>query len=92
MTDTLETATECGLSLRPRRAGDPSLKPDPAGNPPDVFERMIEDWLSVTYAMNNLNRGLGLPDPYPFVLSPAAIEKLRFVHGLVLAASSASNC
>ena len=83
MRDTLETATECGLSLRPSRPGEPSLKPDPQGKPPDSFDRMIEDWFSVTYVMNNLNRGLGLADAYPFVLSPAAVEKLAFVHGVV---------
>jgi hypothetical protein len=32
------------------------------------------------YTLDILNRGLGLPDAYPFVLSPMAIEKLRFVH------------
>ena len=39
--------------------------------------------------LNNLNRGLGVPDAYPFVLSQPAIEKLRFVHD-VIAASAAS--
>ena len=41
---------------------------------------MIADWFSLTYVVNNLNRGLGLPDGYPFVLSKPAIEKLRLVH------------
>jgi len=27
-----------------------------------------------------LNRGMGLPGGYPFVLSPPAVEKLKFVH------------
>ena len=35
--------------------------------------------------LNNLNRGLGLPDAYPFVLSQPAIEKLRFVHDVIAA-------
>jgi hypothetical protein len=26
---------------------------------------------------------MGLPDPYPFVLSDTAITKLRFVHDLI---------
>jgi hypothetical protein len=34
----------------------------------------------LTYVLNNLSRGLGLPDSYPFVLSPTVIAKLRFVH------------
>jgi hypothetical protein len=33
--------------------------------------------------LNNLNRGLGQADAYPFVLSTPAIEKLRFVHKLM---------
>ena len=30
---------------------------------------------------------MGLPDAYPFVLSPPAIEKLRFVHEVVSGAT-----
>jgi hypothetical protein len=30
--------------------------------------------------LNNLNRGLGLADSYPFVLSARVIDKLRFIH------------
>ena len=80
--DTLETAIGCGLALRPRRSDEPALKPDRVlrGNRAVSFDLMIERWFPLTYALNNLNRGLGMPDAYPFVLSPVAIEKLRFVH------------
>ena len=37
-------------------------------------------------ALNSLNRGLGLPDLYPYVLAPKAIEKLRLVHEVITAA------
>ena len=33
--------------------------------------------------MNNLNRSMGHPDAYPFVLTPHVIEKLGFVHRIV---------
>ncbi|HJW75761.1 MAG TPA: hypothetical protein VJ787_08860 [Thermoleophilia bacterium] len=33
---------------------------------------------------------MGLHDPYPFVLSPAAVEKLRFVHEVVEASGGAA--
>jgi hypothetical protein len=33
--------------------------------------------------LNNLNRGLGLPDCYPFVLSTTIIAKLRFIDQIV---------
>lgn len=80
MFDTLETAAACGLTLKPRRADEPALKaPQDAASMSD-FDRMIDRWFPLTYALNSLNRGLGQGDAYPFVLSPTAIEKLRFVH------------
>jgi hypothetical protein len=83
MTDTLETAAACGLTLRPRRADEPTLKSPPPTLPAArfaAFDRLIDDWFPLTYVLNNLNRGMGLPDGYPFVLSPPAVEKLKFVH------------
>lgn len=90
MTDTLETAAACGLTIRPPRQDEPSLKsaPDPIEDNTLPFDRLIESWYAITYVLNNLNRGMGLIDAYPFVLSPAAIEKLRFVHDTVIAFSA----
>jgi hypothetical protein len=82
MTDTLETAVASGVSVRPPRADEPTLK-DPAVPGAAPFDKIITDWLSLTYVLNNLSRGLGQPDAYPFVLPPPAIEKLRFVHRVV---------
>jgi hypothetical protein len=36
---------------------------------------LIDTWLPLSNALNNLNRAMGLPDPYPFILSPAVIAK-----------------
>lgn len=85
LTDTLETAVECGMSLRPRRPDEPALKPDVevVGEKRSSFDQLIERWFALTYVLNNLNRGMGLLDAYPFVLSPGAVEKLRFVHEVV---------
>jgi hypothetical protein len=79
MIDTLETAAACGLMLKPRRQDEPSLQALPRGGKTD-FDDLIASWFPVTYALNNLNRGLGQADAYPFVLAAPAIEKLRFVH------------
>jgi hypothetical protein len=87
MTDTLETAAACGLSLRPRRPDEPVLKAAPPQGSSGSFDQLIGDWFPLTYLLNNLNRGLGLPDGYPFVLSNPAIDKLRFVHGTIGAIS-----
>jgi hypothetical protein len=47
-------------------------------------------WFPITYVLNNLNRALGLPDGYPFVLPPPAIEKMHFVHDTVGVAAAPS--
>ena len=88
MTDTLETAMACGLTLRPNRKNEPEMKPDinvACDEHPPTFDQMIERWFPLTYVLNNLNRGMGLKDAYPFVLSTAALDKLRFVHEVVSA-------
>ena len=87
MTDALEMAQACGLSLHPQRRDDPSLD---AANKRQYtsFDDMIRDWFSLTYLLNNLNRSMGLPDGYPFVLSQPVIEKLRFIHDSVQAAGN----
>ena len=96
MTDTLETALACGLSLRPKRSDEPVIRPSrlAVGQETRPFDQMIDDWFPLTYVLNNLNRGIGLPDGYPFVLSAPAVDKLRFVHNVVMRAAedgAASN-
>jgi len=85
MVDTLETAAACGLSLRPRRRDEPTAAtiPEPLSPQPAAFSALIESWFPLTYVLNNLNRGLGHPDAYPFVLSPSAVAKLKFVDDVV---------
>jgi len=86
LTDTLETAADCGVQLRPDRRGDPTVKhiADPVETDRS-FDHLMADWFPLTYLLNNLNRGMGLPDGYPFVLSGPAVDKLRFVHEVVRA-------
>lgn len=84
MTDTLETAVGCGLSVRPKRANEPAMKPKKElVLTPSAFDAWLADWYTLTFVLNNLNRGMGLADGYPFVISPPVIEKLRFVHEVV---------
>jgi hypothetical protein len=85
MIDTLETAAACGLSLTPRRPDEPTARamPQPVSPQPAAFSDLIESWFPLTYVLNNLNRGLGHPDAYPFVLSPPAVAKLKFVDDVV---------
>lgn len=85
MVDALETAGATGLALRPKRSDEPRMQPppDPLNPSNRDFDAMIESWLSLTYVLNNLSRGLGLPDSYPFVLSTPAIRKLHFIHATI---------
>jgi hypothetical protein len=85
--DTLGTARSYGMALKPEAAG---LKRPPRAlrvNARDVdfedFEDLIGAWFPLTFALNSLNRGMGLADMYPFVLSERAIEKLHFVHDVI---------
>ncbi len=88
MTDMLETADESGLLLRPKRRDEPSLPAaaSAAVTPAAAFESLLERWFPLTYVLNNLNRSMGLPDGYPFVLSTPVIAKLRAVHETLAAA------
>lgn len=52
------------------------------------MDDLMERWLPLALALNGLNRSMGHQDFYPFVLSPAAIEKLAFVHRVVRTARS----
>jgi len=85
MVDTLDTAYAFGLRLRPRHEGipDPATAADFAPYREDRLERLWETWLPLTFAVNSLNRSMGQPDLYPFVLSPTALEKMDFVHRLI---------
>jgi hypothetical protein len=47
------------------------------------IDRLIEAWIPLTFALNAVNRSMGLTDLYPFVLSPAAILKMDFLHARI---------
>ncbi|AMN45317.1 zinc-binding metallopeptidase family protein [Rhodoplanes sp. Z2-YC6860] len=86
MVDTLETARSFGLSVRPRVAngGDLTAKFDFDPHKAEIGP-IVDAWVSLTVAANSLNRSMGLPDLYPFVLAPAIVAKLTFVHDCIRA-------
>ncbi len=49
-------------------------------------ERLITFGAELGLALNHVNRSMGLPDVYPFVLTPPIRAKLAFVHGQMHAA------
>ena len=83
--DTVETAASFGITLNPTHPDAKAMTADPTkvAEPGTTFHKVLKHWLPLTYALNALNRGMGLPDLYPFVLLGPAIEKLQFVHEVV---------
>jgi hypothetical protein len=93
--DTLETARSYGMALRPQPVGLPKPPRDLSVTAQrldfDDFEDLLGAWFPLTFALNSLNRGMGLPDLYPFVLSEPAIKKLRFVQDVIERAREGSG-
>lgn len=85
MIDTLDTAHSCGLSLKPPKAAEPEMVISTPPLTTDSFEELINNWFSLTYVLNSLNRSVGTPDSYPFKLSTPVQQKLEFVHQVVQA-------
>jgi hypothetical protein len=48
-----------------------------------MAEVVGETWLPVSKGLNQINRSMGKPDLYPFVLPQPVIAKLAFVADLV---------
>jgi hypothetical protein len=85
MVDTFDTALSFGLD--PESAIDLEVepfKPDSLSQPADSdardFLNFVNSWTRLTAVLNELSRGMGLHDFYPFVLSRKAVAKLHFVH------------
>jgi hypothetical protein len=81
--DTLEMAYAFHLSVNPRVEEAPSTTVDRSPYKARDVATLLAAWLPVTFAVNNLNRSMGQPDLYPFVISGAAIAKLQYIHDLI---------
>lgn len=80
--DTLEMAGAFGIRIAPDIAADPALEAEIAFDPHRVrhVQTLIDAWLPLTYAVNSLNRSMGLPDLYPFVIPQPVVEKMAYIH------------
>jgi len=89
--DLTETASSFGMTLKPQHPSAQTMTAEPA-KPADManFDALMAHWFPLTYALNTLNRDMGLSDLYPFALSDPVIGKLRFVHQVVQAAGTGS--
>ncbi len=71
--DVMETAAASNLIAAPAR---------------DDLKALVETYVRLGLLMNELNRALGLIDFLPELVVPAVVEKLQFVHDVVVAARS----
>lgn len=69
ITDTMETSVAIGLA--PPEAMDSDV------------DRRIRHWVALALKINLINRSLDQPDPYPFVLTPKVVDKLRLVNDII---------
>jgi hypothetical protein len=83
--DTLEMAGSFGMRVDPIVTDDQaySAKVDFDPHTARDAESLVRRWLPIAGAVNSINRCMGQPDLYPFVLTPAVIQKLGFVNGLM---------
>ena len=89
--DGLETARSFGIKVRlvaknaEGLAVELEFQPYAAASAQDL----VDDWVPLTVAINSVNRSIGQPDFYPFVLSPPVIDKLQFIHEIIHAEPAA---
>lgn len=83
--DMVETSYFFGLRVKPigkykemktKASFDPYLKTD--------FDLIVKTCVPLSFAVNSINRAMGVPDVYPFVITEAMVKKMRFIHRLLL--------
>ncbi|WP_111309826.1 zinc-binding metallopeptidase family protein [Confluentibacter sediminis] len=83
--DTLETAHSLGMEFSPEEQHIQKLVVDKCPNPYSTknFQDIFNASVALTCSVNSLNRSMGLPDIYPFVVPDKVVEKLTFIHNLL---------
>ncbi|MGN7740011.1 zinc-binding metallopeptidase family protein [Pseudomonas sp. 22526] len=84
MMDAVDTALGFGMSAREM---DFDYQPFPLDTLYDpqhpgglAFLSFVNAWIELAGMLNELSRSMGQPDFYPFILPPAVIAKLHFIH------------
>lgn len=83
--DMVETAHFIGLNMDPpdilrdmvsKATIDPYAIQD--------FNTIIKTSVPIAFAVNSINRAMGIPDVYPFVVTQPIVQKMNFIHHLFL--------
>lgn len=83
MLDTLETAQALQLRLSGTAIPSVKLPMHMKKNSRARTETYLKNWMQLSVAMNALNRSMGMPDAYPFILNDTIQNKLQCIHSIV---------
>ncbi|MCM4173887.1 hypothetical protein DHD32_20670 [Arenibacter sp. TNZ] len=83
--DMVETAHFFGLKVNSTDISK-NMRIEATSDPYSVknFETIINTCIPLSFAVNSLNRAMGVPDVYPFVITPGVVNKMTFIHQLLL--------
>jgi len=83
--DMVETAYFFGLNVNPLNSFK-NMKADVSFDPyaTEDFDIIVHTCVPLSFAVNSINRAMGVPDVYPFVIAPAVVKKMKFIHQLLL--------
>jgi hypothetical protein len=84
--DAYQTADSHGIDVVDREPAGRTSRRRRVGDAPS-FSSILALWVPVAETINEIADGLGSSRPYPFMLSPAVVTKLEFVHARVTANS-----
>ncbi|NND25425.1 MAG: hypothetical protein HKO00_05315 [Flavobacteriaceae bacterium] len=82
--DMVETAYFFGLNVTPIDIEE-GMKAKASFDPYAIedFDIIVETCVPLSFAVNSINRAMGVPDVYPFVITPGVIKKMKFIHQLL---------
>ena len=81
--DTLETARAFGLSVEPRGYQEMAAEVDFNPYRAESAEQLVSAWVPLSVAINSIQRSMGQPDSYPFLLPPPVEEKLEYLRRVI---------
>ncbi len=83
--DMVETAHFFGLEVTSGAVSE-SMKITASFDPyfANDFESIVRSCVPLSFAVNSINRAMGIPDVYPFVIAPGVVKKMIFIHELLL--------
>ena len=89
--DTLEVANDFGFTGKQLLVDGPEKGKPRLSSKQTTFDEVIGAWSELAVALNSINRSMGLPDLYPFVLSAPVVAKLLFVYEVIAESGAATS-